>query len=253
MADTRRRIAALLLAGWADNEPSMPVEPIDDYDQQVRAVIALCGEVVPADAVVAVVSRGDDRLLEIGGRDVWHFPADDNRSWAGFHPADDAHALDMLQVARGRGVDHLVIPEASRWWLDHYEGFSVHLREHHAVVADEVGVGAVVALSPDVDIGPKDPVAGGDEVAVMVAEILGDELVSVVGGAPEDDEGACRWLEGVRRSGVGYLVLPAQFRWWVVEYPQWWSAVGGLTVTVSHRDIASIFRLRDVGGDRESE
>jgi GT2 family glycosyltransferase len=86
-------------------------------------------------AVVAVVSRGDDELVDIDDRTGWHFPEDDDGRWAGHHPADSDAAVEAMASAIRRGATHLVIPTCSLWWLDHYQGFaaylsSIHVRQH---------------------------------------------------------------------------------------------------------------------------
>ena len=86
---------------------------------------------VPAGATVAVVSRGDDDLLELPGRIGWHFPGDASNTWAGYHPADDTAAVALLDDTTRRGATHLVVPAPSAWWLDHYAAFGDRLRTAH--------------------------------------------------------------------------------------------------------------------------
>lgn len=85
----------------------------------------------------AVVSRGDDRLLLLGGRPGWHFPRTDDGSYAGYHPGDDEAAIAHLEYVRACGADGLVFPETQMWWFDHYRGFGAHLDRHYRRVIDE--------------------------------------------------------------------------------------------------------------------
>ena len=116
---------------------SLPSTSEVAYRRLVRRIRARVVEQTPPGAVIAVVSRGDDDLIDIDGRTGWHFPHDDDGRWAGHHPADSDQAIAALRGARGRGATHLVIPAPSRWWLDQYRGFAAHLRSRHFEVADD--------------------------------------------------------------------------------------------------------------------
>jgi hypothetical protein len=101
--------------------------------------------VTPEGAAVLVVSRGDDELLATPGRASRHFPATSDGTWAGYHPADSAAAIALLEEQRATGAGYLVIPAPSTWWLSHYAEFRAHLeRTGRLVLRDDVGV--VVAL-----------------------------------------------------------------------------------------------------------
>jgi len=121
-----------------------------DYRRLVGRVRTVVGNATPAGATVAVVSRGDDDLLDLPGRTGWHFPADNAGLWAGHHPADSTEAIAALAAARRRGATHFAVPAPSRWWLDHYAAFGGHLREHHHQLsgAEEC---AVFSLAPTGD------------------------------------------------------------------------------------------------------
>ena len=101
---------------------------------------------VPSDAAVAVVSKGDESLAGPGRSGARHFPADENGAWAGYHPADGAHALRLLEAERARGADHLALPETSEWWLDYYDGLADYLSTRCRLVARAEGAGRIWAL-----------------------------------------------------------------------------------------------------------
>ena len=82
---------------------------------------------LPADATVLVVSRGDDRLVDIPGRRAWHFPRAPDGRWAGHHPADSADAIAQLAEISAAGATHIAFPRPSWWWLEHYEALADHL------------------------------------------------------------------------------------------------------------------------------
>ena len=124
------------------------------YRHLVNRVVGVARDRLPQDAVVLVVSRGDDRLLALDRRRGWHFPQNKDGVYAGFHPADSAAAIAHLEELRAKGAKYLVIPDTSRWWLDYYEGFRQHL-EQHEVVADQDGTCLVLSLNgTGAEIGP---------------------------------------------------------------------------------------------------
>jgi GT2 family glycosyltransferase len=107
--------------------------PDPDYDACVRGIQRLARSVLPADADVAVVSRGDGDLLALGRR-ARHFPADSTGEWAGHHPADSDEAVELLEAVRRDGATHLLVPESGHWWLEHYHGLREHLRSRAVLV-----------------------------------------------------------------------------------------------------------------------
>jgi hypothetical protein len=84
----------------------------------------------PAGARIAVVSKGDNELLRLHQREVWHFPRDEQGRYAGYHPADDGEALAQLAAAQAAGAQFLALPAPSMWWLDCYPEFHRHLEKH---------------------------------------------------------------------------------------------------------------------------
>ena len=109
-------------------------------------LVELVESTIPAGSIVAVVSKGDERFAALTGPAARHFPADEDGGWAGYHPADSAHAIRLLEAERARGVDHLAVPETAEWWLDHYTGLARHLSTRHRLVADAPGAGWIWAL-----------------------------------------------------------------------------------------------------------
>jgi hypothetical protein len=110
----------------------------EDYERLRTRVRSMIETLVPADATVLVVSKGDDALLELGGPRGWHFPRTPSGGYAGYHPADSVAAIGHLEDLRADGADHIVFPRTAFWWLEHYAGLHDHLREHYrAVLAHE--------------------------------------------------------------------------------------------------------------------
>jgi hypothetical protein len=86
-----------------------------------------------------VVSRGDDDLLNLGGRRGLHFPQTDDGVYAGHHPASSQEAIAQVEQLRKAGAHYLLFPETAFWWLTFYEGFNSYLLEEHRQVYRDGG------------------------------------------------------------------------------------------------------------------
>jgi len=88
-----------------------------------------------------VVSKGDEALVKLDGRQGWHFPRQEDGLYAGYHPSDSAEAIGHLEVLRARGGQFLLIPPTASWWLDHYAEFRQYLdARYRKVQANGSGV-----------------------------------------------------------------------------------------------------------------
>jgi hypothetical protein len=103
---------------------------------------------VPEGATVAVVSRGDDKLIRLPGRTGWHFPRTEEGVYAGHHPADSQEAVRHLEEVRRRGAEFLLIPCTAFWWLEHYDGLRRHLEDRARLVAFHEDICLLFALPP---------------------------------------------------------------------------------------------------------
>ena len=133
LAENQRRFAEKWGREWKPYERRRGGRSI----REIAGLRALVEAALPAQATVAVVSRGDDALLELGPRHAAHFPADDTGAFSGHYPADAGAALAALQAARARGAEFLVVPASAAWWLTHYGDFATHLRENGGIVAED--------------------------------------------------------------------------------------------------------------------
>jgi GT2 family glycosyltransferase len=107
------------------------------YERMTRRIREIVAEKIPREAVVLVVSRGDDSLLELESRRAMHFPPSREGSWAGHHPATSEDAVAQLEAMRAQGGQFLLLPSTGMWWLDHYSEFGEHLeRNYSALVRD---------------------------------------------------------------------------------------------------------------------
>lgn len=92
---------------------------------------------LPPDAVVAVVSKGDDDLLNLDGRRAWHFPQGEDGAYPGYYPRDSAAAVSHLESLIARGATHLLFPNSAFWWLDFYTDFARYLDTRHERIWDD--------------------------------------------------------------------------------------------------------------------
>jgi hypothetical protein len=136
-----------------------------EYAALVERTREVVRATIPTGTIVAVVSRGDDALLALDGRTAWHFPRAASGAYAGHHPSDAHAAVAHLEEVRASGAAYLVVPDCSRWWLDHYEALAAHLHEHGTLLADDDAC-AVYALAPTVAATPQ---AGGAPVEPATA------------------------------------------------------------------------------------
>lgn len=88
----------------------------------------------PMGAVVAVVSKGDEEMVDFDGRTGWHFPQAPDGGYAGYHPGSDMAARRFLTAVVSRGAQFLAFPSSAFWWLDHYAKLTQHLLEQHRMV-----------------------------------------------------------------------------------------------------------------------
>jgi hypothetical protein len=116
------------------------------YRRLVQQTIDTVAAVVPAEATVAVVSKGDAALLNLPVRAAWHFPQLDTGAYAGYYPADSAEAISHLEDLRAKGASYLVLPSSAFWWLEHYPAFAAHLGMYEVIQRDEACL--IYALTP---------------------------------------------------------------------------------------------------------
>jgi len=97
-----------------------------EYARIVPRICAVAERVLPEDAHVLVVSRGDDALLRLGRRVAGHFPQVGGK-WAGFHPATGDEAVAQLDALGADGYEFILFPATAFWWLEYYERLASRL------------------------------------------------------------------------------------------------------------------------------
>jgi GT2 family glycosyltransferase len=125
--------------------PSDP-EPSRSYVELIERIRELVRRVLPPEATVLVVSKGDQALLQLDGRAGWHFPRAEDGSYAGYYPATSAAAIAHLEALRAAGANFLLLPHTALWWLEHYVELKEHLERYYATVAAEENTGVIIAL-----------------------------------------------------------------------------------------------------------
>ena len=140
--DIYRLQADLAAAGGGGEAPARrdgALEPSEllGYRKLLQDIRDSVAEALPADASILVASRGDDDLLDLGGRPAQHFPQQDDGTYAGYYPRDDDSAIAHLESLREKGARYLLLPRTSLWWLERYPAFGDHLRRRYAVVLDD--------------------------------------------------------------------------------------------------------------------
>jgi hypothetical protein len=109
-----------------------------EYLQLIGRIQQVVNDQLPLHATVLVVSKGDDALLQLGDRKVWHFPQNADGVYAGHHPANSAAAIAHLEALRAKGAEFLLFPSTAVWWLEFYVDFRKHLdARYRRVRSDE--------------------------------------------------------------------------------------------------------------------
>jgi len=145
------RLAALRREASERGEPSgeLGISTAEAYARMIERIRELVAAALPADARVVVVSKGDNELLRLGGRDSAHFPQTEAGVYLGHHPADSGAVIAHLETQRRRGADYLLLPSTSLWWLEYYGDFSDHLDRTGTLVVERADTCRVYALSPE--------------------------------------------------------------------------------------------------------
>jgi hypothetical protein len=120
--------------------------PTARYKQLQIRLRRLVLSVLPADATVLVVSKGDEELLKLGSRVAQHFPQDSGGGYVGYYPADSNEAITQLESLRSNGARYLVFPETALWWLEHYAEFARHLERCYSLLVSHQKTGLIFDL-----------------------------------------------------------------------------------------------------------
>jgi hypothetical protein len=135
-------------------KPSKMTQPNPDqryrlslhYEQLCQRIRDRVQMDVPQDAKIICVSKGDESLLKLNGREGWHFPQTADGIYAGSYPASSAEAIAHLEELRAKGGDFLLFPSTAFWWLEHYEEFRQHLMSRYQEIVRQDDTCLIFAL-----------------------------------------------------------------------------------------------------------
>lgn len=160
----------LAAAGTVQVAAKAPQTSADEYRELVERLREVIAASLPTHTSVAVVSKGDNAMLDLGARQAWHFPQDAKGGYAGHYPVDTAQAIAQLEPLQSN-VDYLVFPRTARWWLDHYAGLKDHLDDRYDLVLDREDTCVIYAVrGRHTSVTGVPGTAPADEVSIAAAK-----------------------------------------------------------------------------------
>jgi len=136
------------LAVAGTGRPSRPVDVDPEHMELVERIRGAVSALVPPDAHMAVVSRGDIELLNLPVARAAHFLSGPGMGWAGHNPADDEEALNALDEAIKAGATHFLVPADEYWWFDSYPRFKARLQSCRTLVSEREACSIFALLQP---------------------------------------------------------------------------------------------------------
>jgi hypothetical protein len=91
------------------------------YEELVDSVREAATTAIPPGAITIVATNGESRLLDLSNRKAWHFPQ------AAADPANDAHAIALVEDLRTQGAGYFVMPRTVFSWLAQYADMTRYL------------------------------------------------------------------------------------------------------------------------------
>jgi hypothetical protein len=190
-----------------------------EYRQLKDRIAAVVEAVLPSDANLLVVSKGDPDLVSLNGLQAAPFPQTDKGLYAGHHPEDSADAIEQLEKLRKRGAQYLLFPSTTYWWFDHYRELKHHLDTRYRVVVRQPDC-AIYALSKG-ELNGVDT-AGGDVVRELLPRRANIAVATVPDGESELMVGTDEWrgLEDLEEREVDFLVILRPGFDWLERHPE---------------------------------
>jgi hypothetical protein len=105
-----------------------------EVSARVSTLQALLMTTLPPRCIAAMIGEPDGPEMALEERTIWPFPLRANGAYVGTHPRDSSEAIQHIQVARQLGVQFLVVPASSRWWITDYRAFGKYLTRNSEVV-----------------------------------------------------------------------------------------------------------------------
>jgi hypothetical protein len=176
----------------------------EEYDELCHRLGAVLKDATPAEAVIAVVSKGDPRLVEIEGREGRHFPGDPQGRYAGYYPRTSEEAISQLEQARRAGTEFFCLPATALWWLDHYQALAAWLGSHSRVVAEDPETCVLYDLVRVPREATEEQGFGAEaQVQALLDSLLpADAVVYAIGLAGEELTAPGRTVNSIEAAGV---------------------------------------------------
>jgi hypothetical protein len=197
-----------------------PDAPKDTYEKLVEDIVATLDRVLPPNANVLVVSKGDDRLLQVPDRRCSHFPQDEGGSYLGYYPKNGDDALQLLETAQSAGAEFFVLPATAMWWLDQYPELAERLGQAQPVV-DQPDLCLVFGLADDMlsDV-VRSLLPGNARLAVVAGPSgLGMRHVMLFPNDLSEDQ-AVEHVDRLTSIGIQFLVVPRDAFEWLAAQPR---------------------------------
>jgi hypothetical protein len=126
-----------------------PLQRPDEVRHQlfVTQVREIVHNLLPPDATVLVVTRDDSELLQLEGRQGWHFPQAEDGRYGESQPRDAGGVIAQLEALHSKGADFLVLPHTVFSWLHEHPEFMQYLEQQYRLVTRQHHVCYIYALN----------------------------------------------------------------------------------------------------------
>jgi hypothetical protein len=122
----------------ANFDPLTPYVPSPgEYDRMVDRIRDLTAQVVPSDMIAVVISKGDEKLIDLAPVRGWHFPRAASGAYLGYYPELGREAAQHLSNLYESGARYFIVPRTAQWWLFHYEELRAYLDQSTRIHTEE--------------------------------------------------------------------------------------------------------------------
>jgi glycosyltransferase involved in cell wall biosynthesis len=161
-----------------------------------RRIQEIVRTTLPPHAGVIVVSKSDDKLVKLAGRQTWHLPQAKVGVDPESYPVTSVEVIEQLDEMRAKSGDFLLFPSTAFWWLQRYGEFRLHLEaQYRRVWSDERCI--IYQLSENKEL---------SSVRILVAGWFSFEDGHATAGDLLARDVVCSWLDS---GGYGYEVAVA--------------------------------------------